>query len=175
MERKHFFIAASLILCLGVGGVFAADSNETNTPEGILKLPDNITAELYPHEQQKPLTITEENGQGRLPYGRYRMDKWTLERNDKTGSAWKLVGYKRSGKSFEIGSESYDPEIKPEPVTASLRVRDAGDSYSFLINLAAPTGESVYLYRDGKLSKAPTLEITNADKSFSVTLNSSYG
>ncbi|MEN8126405.1 MAG: hypothetical protein ABFR90_01225 [Planctomycetota bacterium] len=173
MKRKYLLIAASLIFCLGFGNVLGDEGSETNTPKGILKLPDNVSVGLIGPQGQK-LRLTEENGQVELPQGKYQLKSWTLQRKDNEGRVWKLVGYSSSGHYLEIGEEPFLLEIKPEPITASASVQYR-DAYRFSIALKGPSNERMYFYRGNERAEAPTLEITNSDKSFNVALNSSYG
>jgi hypothetical protein len=174
MKKGYLFVVVSFAVVFGFGKIFASETANADAPQGILVLPEQLSVNLLSPNGESS-TLNGMDGPAQLPFGQYRVQSWTVERKDEKGSIWKLNGSGVPYRSFEIGKEPYRLESEPEPIAASLNVRCSGESYSFSIDLTAPAGQRVRLLQDEKRAKAPTLEITNADKSFNVTLNSSYG
>ncbi|MHC5199223.1 MAG: hypothetical protein ACYSO1_03795 [Planctomycetota bacterium] len=85
MKKEYLSIITGVVFCLFVGDLWADQST------GVLKLPDNVSVELISPERGM-LMLTEENGQVQLPQGKYRLESWTLEKEDDEGCTWKRPG-----------------------------------------------------------------------------------
>lgn len=175
MKREHLFIVASLILCLGIGVVFAAEGNEVDTPKGILKLPENVSVELISPEQGT-LMLSAENGQVELPQGQYRLESWTLEKEDESGHTWKLSGDVNTARMIDVGQEPTTPEIKTEPIVCDLKINPGPETMNFTLGLKGPTGERLRVSGDAPGVKPdqlpqPTFVLYNADRSFEKSHN----
>ncbi|MHC4987544.1 MAG: hypothetical protein ACYTFX_03475, partial [Planctomycetota bacterium] len=170
MKRAHLLYLSFLIFCLGIGGLFAAESAQTDTPQGVLKLPDNVSIELI-SPQRGTLMLSAENGQVELPQGKYRLESWTVERKDDEGRTWKLSGDVNTARVVEVGPEPTDLSIKTEPIVCDLDVNAGPAAMYFTLGLNGPSGERLRVSGDAPGVKPdqlpqPTFVLYNADKSF---------
>lgn len=170
MKIAHLFHLALLIICLGIGGLFAAQSPQADTPQGILKLPDNVSIELISPERGM-LMLSAENGQVELPQGQYRLEGWTLERKDDQGRIWKLSGDVMSARTVEVGPEPTPLDIKTEPIVCDLESFASGKTMNFTLGLNGPAGERLRVSGDAPGVKPdqlpqPTFVLYNADGNY---------
>ncbi|MDH4203238.1 MAG: hypothetical protein OEV87_10135 [Phycisphaerae bacterium] len=175
MKRAHLLYLSFLIFCLGIGGLFAAESAQTDTPQGVLKLPDNVSIELISPERGM-LMLSAKNGQVELPQGKYRLESWTLERKDERGRTWKLSGDVNTARVVEVGPEPTDLPIKTEPIVCDLKIHAGTTTMNFTLGLTGPTGERLRVSGDAPGIKPdqlpqPTFVLYNADKSFEKSHN----
>ncbi len=163
--------------CLLVGVLFgqsdAPGPMEADSSSGLLRLPEGGWLNVVcPDGSQRE--VRAENGQAALPHGKYRVHFWTYEKKDADGHVWQLRGYPARESIYEIGQSPVDFTVKPEPIKATPEI-SWYDGYYFSLNLKGQAGESLYLYRAGKRAKAPQIEVTNTDNSFSKKLALEYG
>jgi len=140
--------------------------------EGVLHLPEGFSLKVSSHNVSE-MSVESIDGRAILPIDTYRVKSWIYQKTDADGKLWKLEGYVGPIQSFTIGSEPTRLDIKPEPLKASLSVRARGD-YVFYISLKGPAGETIYI-NGPQQSRPPSLEITNQDKSYAVTIAGKYG
>ena len=111
-----------------------------------------------------------------LPTGKYRTNRWTIERPADDGRKWKLQGGGNSmGRSFEVAA---DQEIEleiGEPIVATLDSHRGKDSYSFNHELKGKDGERIELTCNGARARAPKLHIVNKEGTYDRTYSFSYG
>jgi hypothetical protein len=160
------------VVCL-LAGIIPAQADNLVDSQGILQLPEGFSLEIY-NPDKKGFTVHSGQDSTRLPYGHYTVEAWNYEKKDAEGKTWKIQAWPKDDITFTIGAKPVSLKITPEPITATAKVY-GDDEYRFSLRLTAPANERCYLYCDGKRAQAPKLEIVNADKSFSVTLSSSYG
>jgi drug/metabolite transporter (DMT)-like permease len=170
MKKALLFCIISLVLCLSIGTVVAAESVQADTPQGILKLPENVSIELISPERGT-LMLTEKNGQVELPQGKYRLESWTLERKDDQGRMWKLSGDLMSARTVEVGPEPTVLDIKTEPIVCNLDVNAGPETMNFTLGLNGSNGERLRVSGDAPGVKPdqlpqPTFVIYNEDRSF---------
>lgn len=172
MKKLVFvFLLSCLLIALAVA---QTEANEpTAGPQGVLQLSEGISLKVVPHNRSKK-SVRPENGKALLPYGEYTVEYWIYQKKDADGTPWKIKAYPAETMAFEIGAQPASLTITPEPVAAALTVRCRGD-YQFSLDLKGPAGEKCYLSRRDVRVSPPTLEITNRDKSFNITLPSEYG
>ena len=83
-----------------------------------------------------------ENGSGTLPVGKYRINQWILEHEDKKGRKWKLQGESASDKGdFNITTDNETKLSIGEPIVSKLQVNKRDSGYSFNQNLEGKFGE----------------------------------
>ena len=164
MKREHLLIVVSVILCLGIGNVFAA------APIGTLKLPENVSVELISPEHGT-LMFSGTAGLVQLPQGDYRLESWTLHRTDEKGQAWTLSGDVNTARMIHIGDEPTELLIKSEPIICDLKINPGPKNMNFTLGLNGPSGERLRVSGDAPGVKSdqlpqPTFVLYNADKSF---------
>lgn len=163
---------ALFLFCL-LAGFIQAQPEGSGDSQGILKLPEGLSLKLYNSDKQG-FDVHSEPAGTCLPYGDYTVEAWEYGKADADGKKWQIHGFPSKTMRFTIGDQPAVLDITPEPISATVQVYGA-DDYGFSLKLTGPADERYYLYCDGKRAAAPKLEITNADKSFNVTLSSSYG
>lgn len=173
MKKARLCSLILLVFCLGTGGLFGAESVSSDTPQGILKLPDNMSIELISPELGL-LMLSAENGRVELPQGKYRLESWTLERKDDQGRTWKLTGDVMTARMIEVGPEPTTLEIKTEPIVCDLDVNAGEQAMFFTLGLNGPSGERLRVSGDAPGVKPdqlpqPTFVIYNEDRSFEKT------
>jgi len=117
-----------------------------------------------------------ENGTGSLPVGRYRINQWAVEKEDKNGKKWKLQGMGSSDKGdFEIVADKETELSIGEPIVSRLDVNKRGSGYSFNQSLGGQRGERIEMTRNGARPPAPKLRIKNKDGSYDRSFSFEYG
>jgi hypothetical protein len=117
-----------------------------------------------------------ENGLGRLPVGKYRIEHWTIERKDETGNNWKLEGgLFGSAGVFDVGTEKEAELSVGEPAASTLEVSDTGSGYYFRQGIAGQQGERVQLTCNDSRAPAPKLHIKSKDGKYDRTFTFEYG
>jgi len=117
-----------------------------------------------------------ENGLGRLPVGKYRIEHWTIERKDETGNNWKLEGRGFGDAGVFDDSTEKETEISiGEPAICTLEVAEDGPGYSFGRILTGRLGELVRLTCNGDRPPAPKVRIKSEDGSYDRTFAFAYG
>ncbi|MHC4835574.1 MAG: hypothetical protein ACYTCN_06415, partial [Planctomycetota bacterium] len=169
MKKEYLSIITGVVFCLFVGDLWADQST------GVLKLPDNVSVELISPERGM-LMLTEENGQVQLPQGKYRLESWTLEKEDDEGCTWKLSGDVNTARMIEVGPEPTTVQIKSEPIVCDLQVFAGPENMNFTLGLNGPSGERLRISGDAPGVKSdqlpqPTFVIYNADRSFEKSHN----
>jgi len=110
-----------------------------------------------------------EEGQAKLPIGKYRLNHWEIQRKDPAGAAWELVAAMPSGAAvFEVTLDKPAVLEVGEPVLASVPVSRLETG---LLQFADPrltgrSGEHVALTRNGEPAPAPQVAIRNSDGSY---------
>ncbi len=120
-------------------------------------------------------TIKLENGTGSLPVGKYSINQWVVEKDEK-GKRWKLQGSGISQKGdFEIVADKETELSIGEPIVTTLEVNKSDSGYSFNQNLGGQLGERIEMTRNGARPPAPKLRIKNKDGSYDRTFSFEYG
>ena len=142
---------------------------------GTVNMPENIT-EFIAGGENGLLTVKPEKGVGKLPVGKYRIDRWVIERKDDKGSNWKLQGrgFGDNG-NFDVTEASVTTMNVGEPIVSVLTARKDAERYIFGHNLQGQLGERIELTRNGGRSSAPKLQIKNKDGTYDRTFTFEYG
>jgi hypothetical protein len=142
---------------------------------GSIKIPENIT-EFAVGGENGLLTTRLEQGVGRLPVGKYRIDHWTIKRTDEKGGNWKLEGRWFNDRGLlEVTEDSQISLNIGEPIISSLGTRKTDVGYNFDQSLQGKLGERIDLTRNGSRPKAPKLHIKTRDGSYDRTYSFEYG
>lgn len=121
---------------------------------------------------------TPQEGKVQVPVGKYKVYKWTSERNDDDETNWKLqasVYNSDNVDSIEV-SES-NPAIIDigEPLKSSLKASGEKGTHSFRQSLGGRHGENIQLLRNGSQPRPPKVRIKNEDGSYDKTFSFEYG
>ena len=123
------------------------------------------------------IRIAGDNGTGKLPKGKYKLNQWEMEKKDKEGVVWKLTGSIRAADkgTFEVSSDKVAKLDAGEPIVATLKPTKNRTGYSFNQELAGRMGESITITRDGVRPNPPKLRIKNKAGTYDKTFNFEYG
>ncbi len=147
-----------------------------NIKYGNIRLPDSIT-EFSVGGENGLFNITPENGSGKLPVGKYRINFWAISRKDDKGRQWKLQGNNYSDKGdFDI-KEGQDTEQLSlgEPIVSNLTAQVNKGTYSFRQTLEGRLNERISLLLNGSRPQAPKLHIKSEDGKYDRSYSFSYG
>jgi hypothetical protein len=147
-----------------------------NVKYGNIRLPDSIT-EFSAGGENGLFNVTPENGSGKLPVGKYRINFWAIDRKDDKGRQWKLQGNNYSNKGdFDI-KENQDTEQLSigEPIVSNLTAQANKGTYSFRQTLEGKLNERITLTLNGTRPQAPKLHIKSEDGKYDRSYSFSYG
>lgn len=147
-----------------------------NVKYGNVRLPDSIT-EFSAGGENGLFNVELENGSGKLPVGKYRVNFWAIDRKDDKGGQWKLQGniYDEKG-NFDI-EENQDTEQLSigEPIVSNLTAQVNKGTYSFRQTLEGRLNERISLLLNGSRPQAPKLHIKSEDGKYDRSYSFSYG
>ncbi len=157
-------------------GAFIILKEADDVQYGTVRLANNITAFAVGGEngsftcQPKETTV-------KLPVGEYRIERWSIVKDDGKGSKWELQGqYPRGvGGGLTITQEKETPLSIGEPVYSTVTANLSGDSYTFGQTLQGRQGEPIQLLRNGSRSQPPKLHIRNKDGTYDRAMSFEYG
>jgi len=117
-----------------------------------------------------------ENGVVKLPVGDYRIEHWSIVRNDDRGAKWELqANPARDPGDFAVVQDQEKKLPIGEPIYSMAEYRQNGSFYSFNQNLEGRHGERITLTRNGSQPPAPRLRIRSRDGAYERALNFEYG
>ncbi len=156
-------------------GAFLTISKADDVVFGNVRAPGEIT-ELTAGGENGLLTVTLENGVGKLPLGKYRLDHWEIDRKDDNNQSWTLrgSGFGKDG-DFEVVKDDPVPLPIGEPVLANLEVTQTETKYSFNHQMRGQLNERIEILKNGSRGRAPTLQITNGDQTYDRSFQLEYG
>lgn len=115
-----------------------------------------------------------DQGQFKLPVGKYRAYAWEIGRKDDKGAGWKLSAYSAGpAGDFTVESSQATPLSVGEPVYAAVEVVEAKRDLQFSLRLLGQLGESIQILRGTERPRAPQLQV--AGDGFQATRNFEYG
>jgi hypothetical protein len=147
-----------------------------NVKYGNVRLPDSIT-EFTVGGENGLFNVKLENGSGKLPVGKYRINFWAIDRKDNKDRQWRLLGRNYSNKGdFDI-RENQDTEQLSigEPIVSNLTARLNKDTYSFGQELEGKLDERISLTLNGTRPQAPKLHVKSDDGKYDRTYSFKYG
>jgi hypothetical protein len=147
-----------------------------NVKYGNVKLPDSIT-EFSVGGENGLFNVTPENGSGKLPVGKYRINFWAVARKDDNGRQWKLQGSNSSNKGdFNIKEDQDTEQLSiGEPIKSNLTAQSNKGTYSFSQTLEGKLNERITLTLNGSQPQAPKLHIKSEDGKYDRSYSFSYG
>lgn len=160
---------------IATDGACITIAKANNVVFGNVKVPAGIT-ELTTGGTNGQLTVTLENGLGKLPVGQYALDHWQIDRKDDNNRTWTMRG-SGFGKNadFEITKDETAYLAIGEPVLARLETRKRGKQFSFSHQLQGQLKERIEITRNGNRIQAPKLLIVNGDQTYNRTFQLEYG
>jgi hypothetical protein len=154
-------------------GAFLKVKPAEGVVHGSVRVPETI-AELTAVGDSGHFIRKPEQGQFKLPVGKYRAHAWEIARQDDKGASWKLSGYGTgTAGDFTVATNRIASVAVGEPVYAALEVAEAKQELQFSLRLLGSLGESVEIMRGGERPRAPQLQV--AGSGFSATRNFEYG
>ena len=175
---KYFDLYGELYeIDIAKDGAFIKLKKAEDVKYGQIQLQKTITKFLAGGENGLFEIKLDDNGLGKLPVGKYRINIWEIEQKDQTGATWKLEarGY-NSSSDFSVTENAKTELAAGEPIIAPMTVtKSSGNEYPVRLSLAGRMGESLYLYRNNVLPSQPKLYIKSLDGSYDKTFALEYG
>jgi hypothetical protein len=142
---------------------------------GTVNTPDGVTI-IVINKGSEQITLQASETGAQLPVGRYRIDKWTMERTDEDGNIWKLTGnnFGKKGVFYVIEGQEVKLSIG-EPIVPYLTASKSDSTYYLSHHLRGQLSETVEITKNGARPDAPKLQIANAENSYQETLTFGYG
>ncbi len=109
----------------------------------------------------------------KLPVGAYRIDEWRTSQTDELGAVWEMTGWRFPDKGIFNVQPNKETAVKVGEPATHVSARREGRTHHF--TLLGGLGERVLIRRDGREPQAPTLVITNRDKSYHRRFSFEYG
>jgi hypothetical protein len=115
-------------------------------------------------------------GEFSLPAGQYRVHRWSIDRKDDKGAAWKLTGSGFSEfASFEVKADGTAAPDVGEPALAALTMTENKSGAAFSLRLKGRLGESIELLKGKERPPPPRLHLAGAGGTFRATNSFEYG
>jgi hypothetical protein len=155
-------------------GAFIVLKDAADVPYGTVRLADTITSFSAGGENgqfiRKP-----DKGVLKLPVGSYRMDYWSITKDDGKGSKWELQGRGGSSSTFTVTADKETTLAAGEPVYSMVSYNQSGGSFTFSQRLQGRQNEQITLLRNGSQPQPPRLRIRNKDGTYDRGMSFEYG
>jgi len=156
-------------------GAYIKLSKAEDVRFGDIQLPKMIT-EFAAGGENGLFILEPQQGVGKLPVGKYRINHWEIDRKDEKGSAWVLRGYEsREMDDLDVTRDRKAELSIGEPIICTLEASKRDSTYSFRQSLKGQLGERIELTRNGSRPQAPKLHIKSKDGSYDRSFNFEYG
>jgi hypothetical protein len=143
---------------------------------GDVRLPESVT-EFAAGGENGLFIRKPEKGQCTLPVGKYRIEHWTIQRQDDKDAEWKLQGmYFADAGLFDV-TEAQAAELSiGEPIVCTLQAdqREPG-TYYFRQGLRGKLDERIELTRNNARPQPPKVQIKSKDGKYDRTFTFEYG
>jgi hypothetical protein len=117
-----------------------------------------------------------ENGIVKLPAGDYRVEHWSIVRDDDRGAKWELRGSPaRERGAFSVAQDRSVELPFGEPIRSQAEYRQTGSVYNFSQSLQGRHGEQITLLRNGSQPPPPRLRIRSRGGAYERALSFEYG
>jgi hypothetical protein len=156
-------------------GAFVILTEATDVAFGTVRVAENITS--FGAGGMNGLFLCKpEKGLFKLPVGDYRIEHWSIVRDDDKGAKWEL----RADPSGDAGAFSVVQDQEKElpigePIYSVAEYNKSGSFYSFSQNLEGRHNERITLTRNGSQPPAPKLRIRSRDGAYDRALSFEYG
>jgi len=156
-------------------GAFIVLTEATDVSFGTVRVAESITSlgagGLNGLFQRKP-----DKGLVKLPVGDYRIEHWTITREDNAGGRWELrADSSAETTAFTVASGQEKELPFGEPVYSMAEYRKSASSYDFRQRLQGRHEERITLTRNGSQPTAPKLRIRSRDGAYDRSLSFEYG
>jgi len=156
-------------------GAFIKVRKAENVVLGQVRVPEAIS-ELTAVGDSGHFIRKPAKGEFTLPVGKYRVQGWSINRNDDKGVGWQLSGFNFNDfASFEATTAAPARLDVGEPVRTALQASESKGNVAFSLRLQGRLGETIEIQRAGERPRAPQLLLASRDGSFSVTNTFEYG
>jgi hypothetical protein len=155
-------------------GAFLVLKDATDVPYGTVRLPDGITS-LSVGGENGQFIRKPQNGAVKLPVGNYRIDYWSIFKDDGKGSKWELQGRGGSSTAFAVAADQEAKLAVGEPVYSMVSYNQSGGSFTFSQRLQGRQNEQITLLRNGTQPQPPRLRIRNKDSTYDRGMSFEYG
>jgi hypothetical protein len=157
-------------------GAFIVLKDAADVPYGTVRLADNITS-LSAGGENGQFIRKPEKGALKLPVGTYRIDYWSIAKDDGKGSKWELQGRNLPGSSgtFTVAQDKEAQLSVGEPVYSMVSYNQSGGSFTFSQRLQGHQNEQITLLRNGSRPQPPRLRIRNKDGTYDRGMSFEYG
>ena len=141
-----------------------------------MRVPENIS-EFAAFGENGHFVRKPANGEFTLPAGKYRIVRWTINRQDEKGAPWTMSGYNfPKTANFEVAAEKTVALDIGEPVQAVLKATNSPTArLRFNLNFVGQQKESIEMLRDGQRPRGPKLMLATADGTLCYTNTFEFG
>lgn len=143
---------------------------------GDVRLPESVT-EFAAGGENGLFIRKPEKGRCILPVGKYRIEHWTIQRQDDKDAEWKLQGmYFADAGLFDVTEAQAAGLSIGEPIVCALQAdqREPG-TYYFRQELKGKLGERIELTRNNARPQPPKVQIKSKDGKYDRTFTFEYG
>jgi hypothetical protein len=143
---------------------------------GDVRLPESVT-EFAAGGENGLFIRKPEKGRCILPIGKYRIEHWTIQRQDDKDAEWKLQGTNFADTGVFDVTEAQAAELSiGEPIVCALQAdqREPG-TYYFRQELKGKLGERIELTRNNARPQPPKVQIKSKDGKYDRTFSFEYG
>lgn len=156
-------------------GAFLTLTEAADVSYGTVRVAENITS--FGAGGANGLFVRKpENGVVKLPAGDYRIEHWSIVRNDDKGARWELRGNPAGERgNFSVVQDQEKELPIGEPIHSEAEYRQSGSFYTFSQSLQGRHGERITLTRNGSQPPPPKLRIRSRDGIYDRALSFEYG
>ena len=166
-------LVVSILICV-VATSAATAQVQSDSSLGTVEVPDGVVV-VVTNSDGAQITLETTEGLSQLPAGRYRIDRWTIEKYV-VGHVWKLEGVHFGDEAvFDVAAGRTIKLTVGEPAISSVTVSNSGSRYRFDHSLIGRLSEIVEISKNGGRPEPPELRIRNADGSYQETIPFEYG
>jgi hypothetical protein len=156
-------------------GAFVKLTPAMNMRFGAVKVQPQIT-DFRAGGENGLFKIRLENGVGQLPIGKYRVERWVIDKKDDQGRTWKLTGQWFGEKGdFEIVADKTAEPAVGEPIKSSISEEGKADRHDFKHDLKGRLDERITLTCGGQQPRAPRLAIRSETGDYEKKFTLEYG
>ncbi len=117
-----------------------------------------------------------QKGEFTLPAGKYFVNQWTINRKDKSGASWELLGYGiPDAAAFEVSADAPVKVAAGEPIRTRLSATTRTNQVSFSLSFLGPLDENIQILRGNQRPAGPRLALVSQDQSFRSTNTFEFG
>ncbi len=108
--------------------------------------------------------------------GEYRIEQWSIVRNDDKGARWELQATPGGNAvSFTVVQDQEKELPIGEPIYSQAQYSKSGSFYNFSQNLEGRQGERITLTRNGSQPPPPKLRIRSRGGAYDRAISFEYG